>query len=265
MATADSTRAEGGRRFTEAPRQKAPLVSTITVVFNDREDLGHILESIDRVRTPEVEVIVIDGGSKDGTIELLRQSEDKVDYWLSEPDRGIYDAMNKGLAAATGEYVLHLNAGDRLLAIPFDRLRKSLEDEVDVVCFRVTSPPRSSVFRPRTGFLMRLENTWHHQGTFYRRVKHPGYDASYRVFGDYDANQKMQKAGRRVRIYDECVANQETQGLSENEASMAEYYHLIRTNFGWHWLVLARLWKRLMPLRRIVNRFRTSLESRRSS
>ena len=59
----------------------------------------------------QFELIVIDGGSEDGTVEVLRQWDDKIDYWFSETDSGIYDAMNKGIAAAHGEYVLHLNAG----------------------------------------------------------------------------------------------------------------------------------------------------------
>ncbi|HVG27639.1 MAG TPA: glycosyltransferase, partial [Acidobacteriaceae bacterium] len=104
------------------PEGFAPLVSVIAVVFRDRVELQKIVESVAPFRSERLELIVIDGGSKDGTLEFLQSNGEEIDFWMSEPDRGIYDAMNKGIQAARGEYVLHLNAGDRLRAVPWEAL-----------------------------------------------------------------------------------------------------------------------------------------------
>ena len=93
-----------------------PVVTIITVVFNARELLEGTMESVFGQSWPHIEYIVVDGGSKDGTADLLRAHEGRISRWVSEPDRGIYDAMNKGLRMATGDFVWFLNAGDRLFS-----------------------------------------------------------------------------------------------------------------------------------------------------
>jgi glycosyltransferase involved in cell wall biosynthesis len=122
-------RKEGGKRIAQGQRAVAPLVSIISVVYRDREALAPLMESIFSNATSDTEIIVIDGGSTDGTAELLEGWNDKIDYWLSEKDTGIYDAMNKGIAAATGKYVLHLNAGDNLFWIPAAELTQCALDQ----------------------------------------------------------------------------------------------------------------------------------------
>lgn len=87
-------------------------ISIVTVSFNARETLGDTLDSIEAQHYPNVEHIVVDGGSTDGTVELLRSGRGLVAHWISEPDRGIYDAMNKGLRMVSGEIVGILNADD---------------------------------------------------------------------------------------------------------------------------------------------------------
>ena len=99
-----STRIEGGCRLGGGTLKSPPLVSIITVVFLSRHELSELLESVFRLKDQRIELIVIDGGSNDGTIDLLREHDGEIDYWLSEADRGIYDAMNKGTAAAQGTF-----------------------------------------------------------------------------------------------------------------------------------------------------------------
>ena len=89
-----------------------PLVSVVTVVFNGEKYLEETIQSVINQTYDNVEYTLIDGGSTDGTVDIIRKYEDKIAYWISEPDNGIFDAMNKGADKATGEYIYYLNAGD---------------------------------------------------------------------------------------------------------------------------------------------------------
>lgn len=106
----------GGLRTSEAPPRQSlpgmPLVSIVTVVFNGAAHLEQAIASVLAQGYRNVEYLVIDGGSTDGTLDIIRKFEDRIDYWLSEPDRGIYEAMNKGLQLARGELIGLLNADD---------------------------------------------------------------------------------------------------------------------------------------------------------
>lgn len=99
-------------RKVESASQDLPLVSIVTVTFNAQKTLMRALESV-RVQTyPNIEHIIIDGGSTDGTLDLIRAFEDYIAYWRSEPDNGIYDAFNKGIVLSTGQFIGILNADD---------------------------------------------------------------------------------------------------------------------------------------------------------
>lgn len=89
-------------------------ISIITVNLNNVEGLQRTMDSVFTQTWKEFEYLVIDGGSTDGSKELIEENTGKVDYWISEPDKGIYNAMNKGIKVSTGEYLLFLNSGDEL-------------------------------------------------------------------------------------------------------------------------------------------------------
>lgn len=91
-----------------------PLLSIITINYNNLDGLKNTVESVINQTWQEFEYIVIDGGSTDGSTEYIKSQSDKIDYWVSESDKGIYNAMNKGIAKAKGEYLLFLNSGDHL-------------------------------------------------------------------------------------------------------------------------------------------------------
>ena len=264
--TVSSCRQEGGRRALSPLAAVAPLVSIIVVVFRAQRELSSLLKSIFAVERREVEVIVIDGGSGDGTVELLRKWSDRIDYWLSEPDTGIYNAMNKGLAAATGHYVLHLNAGDALRVIPSDALHQCLAAEIDVVCCRVRLDD-SVTFCPRNGPRMLIENAWHHQGTFYRRLGHPGYDETYRVFGDFDLNQKLAKRRKSIRFLNDIVADHHDNGISVSgrKSNCPEVWRSVRSNSGIVFVPIAFAWYKLYFVRRWIATFRRLIARQVSS
>jgi len=95
-------------------RDGSELVTVVTIAFNSIDTIGRTIDSIVAQTYPTVEYIVIDGGSKDGTVDLLARRSDVIDLWMSEPDRGISDAFNKGIAVATGEYIALVNSDDWL-------------------------------------------------------------------------------------------------------------------------------------------------------
>lgn len=89
-------------------------LSIITINYNNCDGLRKTIESVVNQTWQEFEYIIIDGGSTDGSVEVIKEYADRIDYWVSEPDKGIYNAMNKGVAVAHGEYCQFLNSGDAL-------------------------------------------------------------------------------------------------------------------------------------------------------
>jgi glycosyltransferase involved in cell wall biosynthesis len=234
------TGSKGGRRLKQTDQISQPLVSIITVVFRARQDLPGLLDSIIRLKDDSVELIVVDGGSDDGTCELLREYDSQIDYWLSEPDGGIYDAMNKGVAAARGTFLLHLNAGDRLVSIPRQELEEAALKNIEVVAFRVSIDGQFE-FEPSRGIALRLNNTLHHQGTFFRRETFPAYDPKYKVFGDFDVNQRLAIRGAKMEVFDQVVALHTRGGISaiSDPVIDSEFFGVIEKNYGRHYLPVA--------------------------
>ena len=107
---------EGGNRQPPEGSPDQPLVSIVTVVFNGERTLQATIDSVAAQDYPAIEYIVLDGGSTDRTLDVLARNERHITYWRSEPDQGIYDAMNKGVALARGQLIKLLNADDILTA-----------------------------------------------------------------------------------------------------------------------------------------------------
>ncbi|MBD79635.1 MAG: glycosyl transferase [Crocinitomicaceae bacterium] len=103
-------------------------LSIITVVFNAEDLLEYTLDSVRAVKSDKVEYIVIDGKSTDGSVDILAKNKDIIDVLVSEPDKGIYDAMNKGIARATGKYLIFMNAGDELVKNAGERILSDNSD-----------------------------------------------------------------------------------------------------------------------------------------
>lgn len=108
----------GGYRLRQQFKQyssASPLVTVITAVFNGRDSIARCLESVGSQDYPHVEHVVIDGGSKDGTVDILREHDRSLAWWVSESDKGVYDAWNKGLSVARGDWIAFLGADDMYL------------------------------------------------------------------------------------------------------------------------------------------------------
>ncbi|MDY0296425.1 MAG: glycosyltransferase family 2 protein [Acidobacteriota bacterium] len=183
----------GGLRLNGFGKRKTaelPLVTVITVVRNERLALADTLAGIWDQSYANLELVVVDGASNDGTSDYLKSVEDRIDLWISEPDNGIFDAMNKGVRLASGDWVIFLNAGDAFY----------LPVTVEKVIRRI--PPHAELVYGDTYFLggdfsgnvpaWPLTQLWKtmvftHQSLFTRRdylLSHP-FDLRYRICADF--------------------------------------------------------------------------------
>lgn len=194
-------------------------VTVITVTRNARNDLRRTMESVARLSYPDVEYIVVDGASTDGTVEMLEKS--KGLRWTSEADRGIYDAMNKGVTKATGEWVIFMNAGDRFAS--------------DDVIERVFSHPETDAADVIYGDVVKRGNVcgaspepvdghrmfFCHQSCIARRkclIDTP-FDINHRMSADFKWVKMMIKQGRRLVYVPVAVSEFDTGGVSNTSRS----------------------------------------------
>ena len=211
----------GGKKRGGSLRQSIPglpLISVITVVLNARNHLGSVIRQIGNQTYPNIEHIIIDGGSTDGTTEVLRRNDDAIDYWMSEVDMGIYDAMNKGVDAADGEWLYFLGVDDAFYRRDTLRLvfgDHAIPDEVGVLLGNVIYPD-GQLFKSRFARSIYFKNTIHHQGVFYRRSLFEGFrygmsalDGSrrrYYISGDYQLNFKLFLEGAKHIHVNQIIA-----------------------------------------------------------
>lgn len=113
------------------------LITIITVVYNSKNNIHLTLDSVRRIKNNNIEYVVIDGNSNDGTLDILNKNIDIIDTLISEEDKGIYDAMNKGIENSSGKYIAFLNAGDSYLADFNDSTSLLLNENYDVFSFGI--------------------------------------------------------------------------------------------------------------------------------
>lgn len=167
-----------------------PKVSIITVCFNSAASIERTILSVIRQDYANIEYIIIDGGSTDGTVDIIKKYESKIARWISEPDKGIYDAMNKGIDYATGDYVNFMNAGDILYGndvISSVFGANSLDDVIYGDALMVTE---HCTYRQRPLPLSDFRKTlpFCHQASFARmsHMKTVKFDLSFKSAADYN-------------------------------------------------------------------------------
>lgn len=236
-----------------------PLVTVITVVRNDAPQLEQTIKSVLQQPYDNLEYIIIDGGSTDGTVDIIRMYEKRLSRWISENDNGIYDAMNKGWALAKEHsFIMFLGAGDQLLSLP-EAMETYQPDEV--VCGRVTMG-EGMVFTPRIGYQLRIYNTLHHQALLIHKSLHPAkpFNTKYRIYADFDFNQRLYKSGVKFVYSESFQAYASPFGVS-GRFDLAESVRIVMKNFGplWGFLTISGfLAVKLIPG---INRFRPIVKS----
>lgn len=164
-----------------------PLISIIIPTFNAAGVLRECLLSIIKQPEKNIELIVMDGGSTDGTLSLIKEFESDITYWVSEPDRGIYDAMNKGIAKATGKWFYFLGADDRLLP-GFSEMTALLKNE-QTLYYGDVAADNEMLNGPFSKYRL-AKYCMNHQTEFYPALafKKYSYNLRYKIYADYALN-----------------------------------------------------------------------------
>ena len=162
-------------------------LSIITVNYNDAQGLERTIKSVITQSYHDFEFIVIDGGSSDGSQDIIKKYEQHIDYWVSEPDGGIYQGMNKGLSQAQGDYVIFMNSGDRFYS--FDVLERifSLGADADIITGTHVGSPHPNVGKDGISLYTLCTGAVDHQASFIKRnvaLRHP-YDEKYKIVSDW--------------------------------------------------------------------------------
>lgn len=217
------------RPIVEARRSQT-VASVIVAVFNNRETLGMCIESFRSQSLQEKELIVIDGGSTDGSVGILRDNEDAVSYWKSEPDTGIYNAWNKGLSHARGEWISFLGADD-VYASEHSLAEIVLAAEQSRAEI-VTAKMGMMDCRGKVGSVKGEPWNWEsikrhhsiaHPGMLYNRScfdKHGKFNEKYRIAGDYDLSLRM-GSGVRAIFLDRVIVHAGSRGVSRSNIGTA--------------------------------------------
>ncbi len=223
------------------------LLSIITITYNAEKFLGRTLESIASQTDQDFEYLLIDGGSRDRTLEIARRYHDRINVLVSEPDKGLYDAMNKGLARASGAYVWFMNAGDEIAEKEaVEKLKNLMKQEPDVIYSDTRMVDNSGEVLGLRSELMPHKVpevlTWQkyrmgmlicHQSFIAKKVIAPVYTAD-NLSADIDWEIKCLKKASRVVQYPGILARYLTGGISHQQKwkSWTDRYKVLQKHFG---------------------------------
>lgn len=222
--------------------QKKPKISIITICFNSEKHLEETIQSIINQPYPNKEYIVIDGGSTDGTLAIIDKYRDKIDYFVSEPDKGISDAFNKGIRAATGELIGIINSDDFMMPNVLEKVAAEYEDNVDVYRgYGLLYYPNRNIVKvehPNNKFgRLPIGNRICHGASFItkRTYQQIGlYKIHFRYLMDLDLFMRLYRVGVKQKFINVCVFTFRVGGTSSTMSKMyiEERKRLIIENGG---------------------------------
>lgn len=205
------------------------LVSIITVSYNDKEGLERTIKSVQDQTCSNFELIVIDGGSNDGSKAVLEENSAYFSFWVSEPDRGIYHAMNKGIKKAKGEYLFFLNSGDDFVnSTALENIMQYLTGE-DIVYFNINKVNGNVINVKKVPSQLSFSYLYHdlppHQSTFIKRKlfeDYGYYDDTLKIVADWKfLIIALLKHNATYKAVDKIFTNFYLGGISSNPESMA--------------------------------------------
>lgn len=224
----EGRKGEGGLRakgYFKKSYEDKPLISIITVVYNGEKYLEETIQSIVNQTYDNVEYIIIDGGSTDGTVNIIKKYEDKIDYWVSEKDRGIYDAWNKAIICSSGEWIGFLGADDFYIANALETYVHEIfkNKQVDYLSSKV------NLCDSKKESLRIVGSRWNWKSfSRYMNVAHVGslhqrrlytdfglYDLSFKICGDYELLLRPQYK-LKVAFINKVLAHMRIGGVSDS-------------------------------------------------
>lgn len=214
-----------------------PKVSIICVTRNAADCIGNCIDSILTQKYANIELVIYDGESTDGTQNILESYGDKIAFWKSEPDTGIYNAMNKALDKATGDWVYFIGADDELLPEFSLFVENELKDRTNIYYANVIYKGAKT-----KGEVKPYEQAKH--GIFHQTIVYPidvfrkyKYDEQYKVVADYALNLKLHGCRQFQFVYkDYIIAKYNDSGLSSycrDDVFRKDHLKLVLQNFGW--------------------------------
>ncbi|MDR1742819.1 MAG: glycosyltransferase [Dysgonamonadaceae bacterium] len=226
--------------------KKTKSLSVITVTFNAEKTLERTLKSVQQQTWADIEHIIADGNSTDATIDIVRRYESPRLKWLSEPDKGLYDAMNKAATMAKGDYLCFLNSGDVFYTkTTVEQLFRSIfeGEEPDIIYGEtdIVDDEGSFLYHRRLRSPEKLEWTSFkqgmlvcHQAFIVRRALFEPYDLSYRFSSDIDWCIRMMKKATKIHNTHCTLINYLEEGMTtaNRKASLKERYRIMNAHYG---------------------------------
>lgn len=196
--------------------------SIITINYNNKEGLEQTIKSVLSQTFRNYQFIIIDGGSSDGSVDVIKKYANNINYWISEPDKGRYNAMNKGIKQAIGDYLNFMNSGDTFHSptVLEDIAKMNLSEDIITGGYYNQENGIKHIIKPQeVTLLTMLKNTFNHQATFIKRHLFDKrlYDENYVIQSDAKFNfQSIIFDNCSVRIIKYIVANYDFNGISSN-------------------------------------------------
>jgi glycosyltransferase involved in cell wall biosynthesis len=240
-----------------------PTLTVITVVYNNVQDVERTLLSVLSQTYKAIEYIIIDGASTDGTLEMIKKYEDRISKLISEKDKGIYDAMNKGLALATGDYVIFMNSGDEFYSADTVEAVFATAPDADIYYGETEMINSKGESLGQRRHKAPANFTWRsfkygmsvsHQAIYIKRSLLQPYSNQYQLSADIDWILQAAKKAKKIVNVNRYIAKyliggmskkKHRQSLVERFNIMKKHYGLLPTvlnhvviafNLGWYWL-----------------------------
>lgn len=244
--------------------QSLPKVSIITICYNAAETIEKTIKSVIAQDYPNIEYVVIDGQSKDDTLAIVRQYQEHVALLVSEPDKGIYDAMNKGMAKASGDYIWYMHADDQIYApntLSQIMQNHKGEDFIYGKALLIDEEGNERSLESRKPHPNDQNLTWKtmkngmaisHQSMLVKRSISPNYDLGYRYVADFDWLIRVLKKAKSVRDTGVYWCRFAEGGISTQNRfdSLKERFVILRKHFG----LIPTLWQHVLIVIKAIQR-----------
>lgn len=216
------------------------IISVITVCYNSVQTIEATILSVINQTYKNIEYIIIDGGSTDGTVEIINKYKDQIAYWISEPDEGIYDAMNKAVDASNGDWLFFINSGDTFYeSSVLETVLKYMKRKNVIYYGNVLMLPDNIIYDGKFSKTKLCRRNICHQSIFYPKsvFRKYHYNVKYRIYADHFLNLEcMADSDFSFKYFDEIISNYTLDGVSSvspNDINFRnDYFDIIKSLFG---------------------------------